>query len=127
MIKFILRKIFNKDKPEDTAVSLEVVKPKSSKKVYDEAVAQVIKEKMRGDLSNQLIEMCYTTEQVRDTNQAIEKYGSRPSEEQLYYLFKEFPKAIQGINRGWGSGEVVLNFNYTLFLDKLLERCDESV
>lgn len=126
MFKFIINKIFNKDKPEDVCVSIEVIKPKTSKELFDDAVHKVIKDTLRGSLNTQLIEMCYSEEEVRDTKAAIEKYGSRMRLDKLGEVKSEFSELISELvyqlsNYASQDVKISLTFNYDKFLNRLLK------
>lgn len=122
MYSFIVKKLFNKDKPEEAGVSVEVVKPETPKELFDKAVTEVVRKNLRDSLSAQLIEMCYTEEELKQTKKAVEVYGEQVHGQRMPEVREKYPLA-QGVYVGLSGGFYSFKpfFSYNKFLDNLIE------
>ncbi len=131
MIKFIT-KLIKGDRPEETAITLEVeVLPLSIKEIFDNAVKAQVSKDIEHQLELAISELCYTEEELKDTEAAILKYhveGMRTliNREQKVQCLLDYPQAII-ISPRYQDGlhEIRLGFNYNRFLARLTEQVVE--
>ena len=115
MIKFIVN-LIKGDSTEDTSVSLETKVIKTKKELFDDAVKEVMIRNIEKDVGDALIDLCYTEEEIKQTEEA----ASKQKEGQTFAsLCIEYPKAItQTLRMSSGGSEVF----YLLFSFQLLKR-----
>jgi hypothetical protein len=113
-MKISIKKFFSRE-PEDTSsVEIKVeVEEKSRTELFNEAVDQVVRDKCRRELREQLTEMCYTEEEVAQTNAAMLE-GKWTQEKR-----EKYPKA-QVYHTSYDS-RPALTFNVESFINRLLE------
>ena len=100
MIKFNIKALFNKSKPEETSVTLtaEVEKPETPKEIFDKAVAAVVKEHIEISVSEALFILVHGQEAWDQTVEFIQRLKT----EEFVVLAKELPKAVLH-NTKWGT------------------------
>ena len=89
MIKFNIKALFNKSKPEETSVTLtaELEKPETPKEIFDKSVASVVKTNLRDSISNSLFIMVCGQEVYEDTIGYIEELKRGMSKEQALNFY----------------------------------------
>lgn len=127
MIKFILKLFEEPEKIEESTVDVEVGYPEKDKEtLFNEAVKQVVKEKIYSKIKNEMIEMCYTEEEIehtkayaREREELKMKYPSQCEgyTEAMSALDKKYPKRVYNYGRGYD-----LYFNLRRFIDRLIEK-----
>jgi hypothetical protein len=94
MIKFNVKALFNKSKPEETSVILttEVEKTETPKEIFDAAVASVIKVDLEKSVEKALFILIHGQESYDQTKEFRGKLTS--DEEEYSELLIKYPKAI---------------------------------
>jgi hypothetical protein len=109
---------FNKpDKVEDVLdITVEIVVEEASppKSLFDEAVQEAHDKLLEEAVCRQLTEMCYTKEQIRQTELA--RVAAQVEGNEICDLHEEFPDAILQ-HTHWGS-----QFGLNLTVDALVEK-----
>src|SRR5690606_32213571 len=98
---------------------------KTKEELFDDAVRQLVKQKLKSNIKEQLIEMCYTKEEVAATKAAIA--ANPDSDKILNYISvlrktaEDFPHA-QIIQDGYtNSGWFGLEFDFDKFVNNIIE------
>jgi hypothetical protein len=101
MIKFNIKTLFNKSKPEETSVTLtaELEKPETPKEIFDKAVASVVKANLSSSVLDALFILVYGQEAYDQTVDFI----LRLETEKNCDLIIALPKAIRR-HRGYNQG-----------------------
>ena len=116
MIKFIVN-LIKGDSTEDTSVSLETKVIKTKKELFDDAVKEVMIRNIEKDVGDALIDLCYTEEEIKQTEEAARKHEEGQT---FHALCIEYPKAITQTSRGTYADEFFhLLFSFTLLKRKL--------
>jgi len=120
MLKFIPKIFRSKEKYAQSGMSFAVEIPEKTKEeLFDKAVKGVVKEELRKLLLKEMAELCYSPEQISQTEIASRRTQKG---EDISTTVKLFPKAIFAPS-GYrlDSGCFGLTFNMDLFLDRLIE------
>lgn len=125
MIKLIKNFFTDKERVDDSTLEVVVEIPeesikgqKSKSELFDEAVKDVLVSKISESVKNNLIEMCYSSDVVNDTNNA-EKYMN-DKDKSTDDALKEFPKA-NVIYGHMGHRSIGLEFNLSRFVRVIVE------
>jgi len=122
-IKLKIKKLFNTSPSlvDDSKIEFKVEAPQLTREeLFDDAVKQVIRSKVREAIKEQLIDMCYSDEVVTQTRAAIVE--SNKSGATMEEIAKTFPKAVIYRNSFWS--EFRLTFDLDALLRKLVEDFD---
>ena len=120
MLKFIPNIFRSKDKYADSGMSFGVEIPeKTREELFDKAVNDVVKRELRKILYKEMAELCYSPEQISQTEIASRRTQKG---EDINTTAIVFPHAVFA-PRGYrlDSGCFGLTFNMDLFLDRLIE------
>ena len=113
-MKVSIKKFFSRDPEATNSVEIKVeVEEKSRTELFNKAVEQVVRDRMKSDLKQQLTEMCYTEEEVEQTNAAILEGDWTAS------IREKYPKA-QVVHTSYYS-YAGLTFCRESFINRLLE------
>lgn len=123
MLKIIKKLFTSPEQIEDSKVEFVVEVPEKTKtELFDEAVKKVVKEKLREALKGDLRKMCYTEEQITQTELALKENGGyyNVNESSVAALLEKFPKAALSISYR-GPARIELEFDLNKFVDKLID------
>ena len=123
MFEFIINKVFSKESPENSFVTVEITKPPTPKELFDKAVSKVVQDTLRDSLDVQLTEMCYTSVEVSQTKRAIAEFGSYHGTSKMTEIKTKYPSVVWGCHGSSPHSStyvIKLTFSYQKFLDKLL-------
>lgn len=123
MIKIIKKFFTSPDKIEDSKVELIVDIPEETRvKLFDEAVKQVVKQKLYDLIEVQLCEMCYTEAQIKSTKQALEFNDGKSfiPYESFHGIVGKFPDA-RLVRSSTDYYKISLDFNLNKFILKIMD------
>jgi hypothetical protein len=121
MLKFIAKIFHTREDAHQT--TLEVVVEPTPQEAFDDAVKEVVKRTQREAIEEQLARMCYSPEQLRDTDAAMKENGNfMLNEEELSKLKKKYPLVCYEYS-GYRDNfqRIGLKFSLQSFVDKLLD------
>jgi len=113
-----IRKFFTWDisKADETRVEFSIDTKEVGKTWYEEAVRDVLIERVTDKVREYMVEKCYSAEQIKDTKAVLSKYNAVnwvevKDEEEFHENFREYPKAVTG---GWGNGYAYYGLSFYL-------------
>lgn len=126
----IITDIFRTDKPEETkaTVTLEVEKPKSLEELFNAAVKSQVKQRVARDVKEALSLLCYSDEVIKQTQEAMDEYGTGRFDYQTQSEIKgKYPKASMDRQRyNENPYYLSLPFKFLLLVDKLSQELMEK-
>lgn len=106
---------------EDSRVEISVeIEEKTKAELFDDAVQKVVEDKIAIAVRGQLIEACYTEEEIKHTNLAIELMNTKGVTEEE--VLKAYPKAAHHYGRYALSSLIIgMDFDLSRFVSRLVK------
>jgi hypothetical protein len=124
----IISKLFSKPSKIESSkveVTVEPVEDYEVNEKITKGLRARVKKELHGIIEHQLSQMCYTQEEIDDTNNAAKEYGGtkgRVHHDDVNKMFKKYPKAQ--FNNAGGLCRFMypnLAFNQCRFIDRIIE------
>ena len=87
MIKFIT-KLFGTESNEKARIEVQV-------ETRQQTIDSAIKSVQKREITEQMVDMCYSEEELKQTKKAIAEYGVSLSKRKYKEALKKYPKALQ--------------------------------
>ena len=114
MIKIITKLFTSPDKIKDSSIDVVIDPEISVQEVFDKAVKRVTSDMLVGKISEDMVNMCYTKEEIEQTEAAIEEYGEGSVTDIQSDVLKKYPNAIMVYNPNYSGYSYNLSLPFSL-------------
>lgn len=124
MIKFVLNLFKNVEDIDKSSVTpILDIPEKAKQELFDDAVKEVVRDKLTKQIELELAKMCYTEEEIEQTEAAIEEFGRYIDDsDERDYRRKKYPKASIRVDSYSYREYLEYYFNVERFIKNLLDK-----